>query len=125
MNTAPLTPEEAFCQAAAQTLAPSQLDLVLAAAHALAPPQASPHGWASLSSGLRMLSSCAAAEIDPVTALDAALCDPAVRHRTRAFLASLRDADPVDALQDAELAHRLMLARLARIEADLEARLRR
>ncbi len=119
METPKLTPEEAFCQAAANVLPLSQITLILSAVESSGLPGISTHRWLSLSSAMRMMANDGPRPKDALSAIDEVIRDPAVRDRTRIFLAQLSAADPVDAVDDAELVHRLALARLAQIEREI------
>lgn len=114
----PRTPEEAFCFAAAQVLAPWEIDEVLAQMSLLPLAGLNRHDLTNLTASIQYQASARARpDRDPMVTIRDVIRDPATRDRVRRYLVAAMDADPVDALADAELLVRLARDRLDGLHA--------
>ena len=113
----PTTPERLLCRHLAGALHRSQVcELLVMAGQSSARSGVPEDAWNAFARDLLGSSPGRQHRVGHTAALIAdALNDPSVRDRTKAFLRSTAAADPVDALQDAELLVWLMRERLEEV----------
>jgi hypothetical protein len=115
MDATPHATAERFCQHVARFVHPTLLRELLFTARARHP---SDPAWDAFGAALLAVSRLHhRPEPCPAGLIESAIADPAVRDRARAFLRSAATADPVDAVQDAELVLWLMRERLEQVLA--------
>jgi hypothetical protein len=116
MDAMPHATAERFCQHVARFVHPTLLRELLFTARAVDPADPT---WDGFVAALLAVSRLHHRPAAPATELiECAIADRSVRDRTRAFLRSAVTADPVDAVQDAELILWLMRERLEEVLAD-------